>query len=106
MLAAALNAGIALGAAADPYSFDAIATKDYRGLTSRVLTFSTPALGEPVMLHARQFEALTGAKIAVTRVPIAELYQETLHGLRQNKYDVITFASMWIADMARFEDNE
>ena len=103
-LTAAANAGITPSgaAAADPYSHEAIAAKNYRGVTLNILTLATPVLGEPVVLHAREFERLTGARIKVTRVPFSELYQETLLGLRQNKYDALTFGSMWIADMVPF----
>jgi multiple sugar transport system substrate-binding protein len=88
--------------AADPYSREAIARRDYRGVTLSVLTLDTPVLGEPVVLHAREFEKLTGAKIKVTRVSFPELYQETLLGLRQAKYDALTFGSMWIADVLQY----
>jgi multiple sugar transport system substrate-binding protein len=101
-LLAALAAGKAAhGAqgAPDPYSHEALAKKDYRGVTLNVLTLSTPVLGEPVVLHAAEFEKLTGAKVIVTRVPFPEFYQETLLGLRQDKYDALTFGSMWIADV-------
>jgi multiple sugar transport system substrate-binding protein len=84
---------------ADFYSERSIAARDYRGVTLRVLTLDTPVLGEPTVLHARQFEKLTGAKLEITRVPFARLYQETLLGLRQDKYDVLFFGSMWIADV-------
>jgi multiple sugar transport system substrate-binding protein len=101
---AGLSAGPAHAApaASDPYSHEAIATKDYRGVTLNVLTLDTPVLGEPVVLHAREFERLTGAKLNVTRVPFPELYQETLLGLRQKKYDALFFGSMWIADVLPF----
>jgi multiple sugar transport system substrate-binding protein len=86
----------------DPYSHEALAKKSYRGVTLNVLTLSTPVLGEPVMLHAAEFERLTGAEVKVTRVPFPEFYQETLLGLRQNKYDALTFGSMWIADVVPY----
>jgi len=107
-LACALGAlaasGQALGArnGADPYSHEALARKNYRGVTLNVLTLSTPVLGEPVVLHAAEFEKLTGARVKVTRVPFPELYQETLLGLRQDKYDALTFGSMWIADVVPY----
>ena len=90
--------------AAEPnnYANDTIAKKNYAGVTLNVLTLATPVLGEPVVLHAKEFEKLTGAKINVTRVPFQNLYQETLLGLRQDKYDVLTFGSMWIADALPF----
>ena len=40
----------------DPYSHKAIAAKNYHGLTLNVLTLNTPVLGEPTVLHAREFE--------------------------------------------------
>jgi multiple sugar transport system substrate-binding protein len=96
--------GIAEAAAPapDPYAHETIAKRDYRGATLNVLTLDTPVLGEPVVLHAREFEKLTGARLQITRVPFAQLYQETLLGLRQKKYDVLFFGSMWIADVVPF----
>ena len=98
-MAAAPSAG---DPAADPYSYAAMGKKDYRGVTINVLTLSTTVLGEPVALHADQFEQLTGANVNVTRVPFHQFYQETLLGLRQNKYDALTFGSMWIADVLEY----
>ncbi|MCB1851893.1 MAG: extracellular solute-binding protein [Gammaproteobacteria bacterium] len=87
---------------ASPYSASSIGTRDYQGVTLRVLTLDTPVLGEPTLLHAAEFERLTGARLEVTRVPFAQLYQETLLGLRQQKYDVLFFGSMWIADVVQY----
>ncbi|MDX5151934.1 MAG: extracellular solute-binding protein, partial [Acidiferrobacterales bacterium] len=89
-------------AQADPYSNSAIAKKDYRGVTLKVLALNTAVQGEPVVLHATQFEKLTGAKLEITRVPFSQLYQETLLGLRQNKYDIVFPGSMWIADIVQY----
>ncbi|WP_455204246.1 ABC transporter substrate-binding protein [Kaarinaea lacus] len=86
----------------DRYSHEYIGKKNYRGVTLNVLTLDTPVLGEPMVLHAREFEQLTGAKLNITRVPFDEFYQQTLLGLRQNKYDVLTFGSMWIADVLQY----
>lgn len=83
----------------DPYSHESIARRNYQGVVLNVLTLATPVLGEPVVLHAREFEKLTGARVVLTRVPFEQLYQETLLGLRQGKYDALTFGSMWIADV-------
>ena len=54
------------------------------------------------MLHAREFEKLTGAAFNITQVSFDKLYQETLLGLRQGKYDVLYFGSMWIADVQQY----
>ena len=86
-------------AAQDPYSYENIKTRDYRDVVLNVVTLEKPVLGEPVELHARQFEELTGAKINITFVPFDKLYQEVLLGLRRNKYDVLFYGSMWIADV-------
>jgi len=83
----------------DPYSHKAIGAKNYRGITLNILTLATPVLGEPTVLHAQEFEKLTGAKLNFARVPFDKLYQETLLGLRQGKYDALYFGSMWIADV-------
>jgi len=85
-----------------PYSHEAIASKDYQGITLNVLALDTPVLGEPVVLHAREFEELTGAKVNVNRVSFPELYQEALLGLRQQKFDALFFGSMWIADVVEY----
>ena len=82
-----------------PYSSSAMAAKNYRGVTLNVLTLEKPVLGEPTELHARQFEKLTGAKVNVTHVAFDKFYQEVLLGLKQNKYDVVFYGSMWIADV-------
>lgn len=87
---------------ADPYSTAAIAGRSYRGVTLNVLSLEKPVLGEPVELHARQFEKLTGAKINVHFVPFDKLYQELLYGLKHNKYDVVFYGSMWIADVLSY----
>ncbi|NTW60841.1 MAG: extracellular solute-binding protein, partial [Nitrospirae bacterium] len=85
--------------AADPYSYEAIGAKNYRGVVLNVVSLEKPVLGEPVELHARQFEKLTGAKINISFVPFNKLYQEVEQGLRRNKYDVLFYGSMWIADV-------
>ena len=99
LISVALLPSPLLAQADDPYSEEAIAKKDYSGITLNALTLSTPVLGEPFMLHAEQFEKLTGAKLNVNRVGFPEFYQETLLGLKKGKYDVISYGSMWIADV-------
>jgi len=89
-------------ASSETYSYKAIAAKNYRGVILNVLTHEKPVLGEPTELHARQFEKLTGAKINITFVPFDKFYQELMFGLKQNKYDVIFYGSMWIADILQY----
>jgi len=88
--------------ASSPYSAEAIARKDHRGVTLRVMTLEKPVLGEPVELHARQFERLTGASLQVSFIPFPQLYQEVNLGLKKGKYDVVCYGSMWIADVQPF----
>ena len=90
---------LAPAASPDPYSSEAMGAKNYRGVTLNVVSLEKPVLGEPVELHARQFEKLTGAKVNITFVSFNKLYQEVLQGLRRNKYDVLFYGSMWIADV-------
>jgi len=92
----------ALASQEDPYSYEAISNKDYSGITLNALTLSVPVLGEPFVLHARQFEKLTGARININRVEFPNFYQETLLGLKKGKYDVLTYGSMWVADVAQY----
>ncbi len=96
--AAAVTGSPGRSLAVEPYSREAIGRKDYRGVTLEVLTLEKPVLGEPTELHARQFEALTGATVNVHFVPFPDLYQELILGLKKGKYDVVFYGSMWIAD--------
>jgi multiple sugar transport system substrate-binding protein len=84
------------------YSREAIDAKDYRGISLRVLSLEEPILGEPVERHAREFAALTGARVDVTHVQFRELYQEVNLGLKKRKYDVVCYGSMWIADLQQY----
>lgn len=90
------------GAAADPYSHATIAGKNYEGVTLHVLVHEKPVLGEPAELHAREFERLTGATIILHHIPFDRLHQEVMLGLRQKKYDILFYGSMWVADVAPY----
>lgn len=94
--------GAALASDPTPYSDGALAGKDYRGVRLEILVPEQPTIGEPTELHARQFERLTGARITVRYVPFEKLYQEALLGLKQRKYDIVYYPSMWIADLQPF----
>ncbi len=84
------------------YSYESIGKKNYKGLILNILTHEKPVMGEPTVLHARQFEKLTGIKINVFHVPFHKLYQETLSGLKNNKYDIVFYGSLWIADVFQY----
>lgn len=60
---------------------------------------SLVVMGEPTDVHAKQSEELTDAKVEVTHVPSGNLYQEATFGLKTGKYDVVFFASFWLADL-------
>ena len=85
-----------------PYSYEEISKKDYSGVTLTVITHEPPNLGEAVILHARQFEELTGATIKVSPVVYRKLYSEVLWGLRNDIYDVYFYGGEWLADVAPF----
>lgn len=85
-----------------PYSKEAIAQKNYTGVTLNVLTHEPPNIGEPMVIHAREFEALTGAKINITHVSWGEIYHEVVRGASSGKYDIVTPCSDIISDTAPF----
>ncbi len=95
------------GAAADvpgACSYQAIDQKDYSGRTLKVISHAVPVIGEPTDLHARQFEALTGAKVDVVHIPFGDLYQRIMipFQTQQAAYDVLFYPSLWIGDLHGF----
>ncbi|GAA5159093.1 ABC transporter substrate-binding protein [Ornithinimicrobium tianjinense] len=87
-----------------PCSWHATSAKDYSGVTLKVISHAVPVLGEPTVLHAKQFSELTGAKVDVVNVPFGELYQKLITPLQagQPAYDVMFYPSLWIGDMAPY----
>lgn len=85
-------------------SYDAIAKKDYHGKTLKVISDAVPVMGEPTILHAKQFEDLTGAKVDVVNVPFGDLYQRIMIPFQtgQAAYDVMFYGSLWIGDFHDF----
>ncbi len=85
-------------------SYEAMARKDYKGRKLKVITHAVPVIGEPTVLHARQFQDLTGASVEVVNVPFGDLYQRIMIPLQtgQAAYDVMFYASLWIGDMHSF----
>ena len=79
-----------------------IKNKNYKGITLNILTHEVPVMGEPTAIYAKEFEQLTGVKINVHHVPFRHLYQESLWGLKDNKYDIVFYASLWIADFHQY----
>jgi len=84
------------------YSHEAMAKKDYRNIHLHILTHVAPNIGEPIDIHAREFEKLTGAKITIKHVPWAQIYPEVMFGLKVGKYDIVTPCSDIIPDTAKY----
>src|SRR3990172_12128564 len=61
---------------AGPCSYASIDQKDYSGRTLKIITHAVPVMGEPTVLHAKQFQDLTGAKVEVVNVPFGDLFQK------------------------------
>lgn len=87
-----------------PCSYAAIDKKDYSGKTLTVISNAVPVIGEPTILHARQFEDLTGANVEVVNVPFGDLYQRIMIPFQtgQAAYDVMFYASLWIGDFHKY----
>ena len=85
-------------------SYNQTSTKDYSGRTLKVISHAVPVIGEPTVLHAKQFEELTGATVDVVNVPFGELYQKILTPLQANQpaYDAMFYPSLWIGDLAPY----
>lgn len=85
-------------------SYEAIDQKDYSGRTLKVISHAVPVIGEPTALHAKQFEALTGAKVDVVHIPFGDLYQRIMipFQTQQAAYDVLFYPSLWIGDFHNF----
>lgn len=85
-------------------SYNATSQKDYSGQTLKIISHAVPVIGEPTVLHAKQFEELTGAKVDVVNVPFGELYQKIVTPLQANQpaYDVLFYPSLWIGDLAPY----
>jgi multiple sugar transport system substrate-binding protein len=73
----------------------------FAGVTLSVVTLDKP-IGVGVERRAREFAAMTGAKVNMVTVPFGEVYntirQDFTSG--RNAYDVLVFVPQWIADYA------
>lgn len=81
-------------------SYEAMSHKNYKGRTLHVITDAVPVMGEPTLLHAKQFSDLTGAKVDVVTVPFGDLFQRIMIPFQtgQSAYDVMFYGSLWIGD--------
>jgi len=75
--------------------------KPFAGVTVRILSFDGPQVTEPLLRRGPDFEALTGAKIEVTTVPFADLFNkiQTDQATGTNSYDAFVLAPQWHADL-------
>jgi multiple sugar transport system substrate-binding protein len=89
---AALTAGVAFGGMAS-----AAAAGEYDGVTVNILTRPGPVIAERLAQRGKEFEAATGAKIVVSEVPFAEIFQkiQTDWTTGTNSIDVGVFAAGW-----------
>ena len=95
-------AGQSLPGSNGPYSKAAIAKKNYQGVVLHILTHVPPNIGEPIVVHAREFEQLTGAEIQIKHVAWSQIYPEVVYGLKSGKYDIVTPTSDIIPDTAPY----
>ena len=84
-----------------PYSYAEIDKKDYSGVTISLITMEPPVMGGPTILHAKQFEELTGAKINILAVPFSQLYTKVMTPFLTGiaAYDAIIFPPNWSGDI-------
>ena len=83
-------------------SYASIDAKDYTGHEITILTHAVPVMGEPVALHSKQFEELTGGTVNVVHAPFGELYHKVMIPFQtgQHIYDIVYGGSYWIGDWA------
>jgi multiple sugar transport system substrate-binding protein len=76
------------------------AAGDFKGVEINGLTFTGPQIAEPLQRRGKEFGDMTGAKVNVTVVPFADLYQKILGDFSTgtNAFDVYVFAPQWMAD--------
>jgi multiple sugar transport system substrate-binding protein len=102
LLLLSINAQENLSDKKSPYSKNSISKKNYKGITLNVLTHVPPNIGEPITIHAREFEKLTHIKINIKYVPWSQIYPEVIYGLQSGAYDIVTPCSDIIPDTAKF----
>ncbi len=71
--------------------------KEFDGVTVNVLTRPGYVIAGPLIERGKDFEAMTGAKIAVTEVPFAEIFPKIQNdwATGTNSIDVGVFAAGW-----------
>ena len=97
MIMGALTAGVAV------CGLNAVAfAGEYDGVTVNILTRPGPVIAGRLAERGKEFEAATGAKIVVTEVPFAEIFQkiQTDWTTGTNSIDVGVFAAGWGVELA------
>ena len=74
-----------------------IFAEDFSGVTVNVLTRPGYVIAGPLIERGKDFEKMTGAKIAVTEVPFAEIFPKIQNdwATGTNSIDVGVFAAGW-----------
>ncbi len=98
-LAAALAAAGGVAALALPATAQ---TKQYEGVEIRLLTRPGPVIAGRLEERGKEYEEKTGAKVVVTTVPFADIFQKLLTdwSTGTNSIDVGVFASGWAVELA------
>ena len=70
---------------------------EYDGITLNLLTRPGPVIAGRLAERGKEFEAATGAKVVVTEVPVAEIFQkvQTDWTTGTNSIDIGVFAAGW-----------
>jgi multiple sugar transport system substrate-binding protein len=97
VIACALLAGVAVGSLA--ISAEA---GEYDGVTINILTRPGPVIAGRLVERGKEFEAATGAKVVVSEVPFAEIFQkiQTDWTSGTNSIDMGVFAAGWGVELA------
>jgi multiple sugar transport system substrate-binding protein len=97
LLTGALAAGASVLALAAPTS-----AGEFDGVTVNILTRPGPVIAGRLAERGKEFEAATGAKIVVSEVPFAEIFQkiQTDWTTGTNSIDVGVFAAGWGVELA------
>jgi multiple sugar transport system substrate-binding protein len=95
-----LASGAALAQSASERAVEA--AKQYAGTTLNITWEAGLQALDPLNFSGPRWEELTGIKINVIEVPIAELFTKTLaeHRARTGSYDLLNVVPAWIPDLA------
>lgn len=94
--------GTLLAGAAAVFGVTAASAGPYDGVTVKIMTRPGKVIAQRIIDRGEEFSKATGAKIVVTEVPFAELFQkiQTDWSTGTNSIDVGVFASGWAVELA------